>query len=142
MTEGISPSSNTIHNAMGVLLSNIKGGDSEEGPLVSGHLGAPWFYWREGSRHLGYAIHDGNRTIQCPYIRYRVFGGILYKLGMEGARQPLFTHELYAHLQSLLEVPGVDSAKLNLFIKDILFNFGLEQALESLEDPGALAKVA
>lgn len=61
---------------------------------------------------------------------------------MEGARQPLFTHELYAHLQSLLEVPGVDSAKLNLFIKDILFNFGLEQALESLEDPGALAKVA
>jgi len=61
--EGISPSSNMIHNTMGVSLSDIKGGDREEGPLISEHLGTPWSYWQEGSRYLGYKVHDGDRTI-------------------------------------------------------------------------------
>jgi len=53
----------------------------------------------------------------------------------------LFAHKLYAYLQTPLEVLGVDNAKLDLFVKDVPFNFRLEQALESLGDLGMLAEV-
>ncbi len=49
---------------------------------------------------------------------------------------------MYAQVHTLLEVLGVDNKELNLFIRDVPFNFALEQALASLEDLGVLAKVA
>jgi hypothetical protein len=63
-------------------------------------------------------------------------------MGTEGAGETQFAQEQFAELQPLLEVPGVDNRDLEIFIKDIPFNFTFEQALESLGDPGVLAKVA
>jgi hypothetical protein len=37
---------------------------------------------------------------------------------------------------------GVSDDDLDIFTKDVPFNFTVEQALEQLDDPGALAKVA
>jgi hypothetical protein len=61
---------------------------------------------------------------------------------MEGVGQPIFAYKIYAQLCTLLEVPGVDNNKLDLFIKDAPFNFTLKQALDSLDDLEALAEVA
>jgi hypothetical protein len=49
---------------------------------------------------------------------------------------------MHAQAHAPLEIPGVDDRELNLFIKDVPFNFALEQALASLQDPGVLAEVA
>ena len=50
--------------------------------------------------------------------------------------------EVYACPCPLVEVPGVDDNNLNIFTHDILFNFAVKQAMDQLDDPGALAKVA
>jgi len=50
--------------------------------------------------------------------------------------------EVYACLCPLVEVPGVDDNNLNIFTHDILFNFAVKQAMDQLDDPGALAEVA
>jgi len=48
---------------------------------------------------------------------------------------------MYAQAHTLLEVLGVNDKELDLFIRDVPFNFALKQALASLEDLGMLAKV-
>jgi hypothetical protein len=63
-------------------------------------------------------------------------------LGTEGAGQKQFVWEVYAKKQSALEVLDVEDDDLEIFTKDIPFNFAVDQALESLDDPGVLAEVA
>jgi hypothetical protein len=63
-------------------------------------------------------------------------------MGTEGAGETQFAQEQFAEPQPLLEVPGVDDRDLEIFVKDVPFNFAFEQALESLGDPGVLAEVA
>jgi hypothetical protein len=63
-------------------------------------------------------------------------------MGTEGAGETQFTQEWFAEPQLLLEVPGVDNRDLEIFVKDVPFNFAFEQALESLGDLGVLAEVA
>jgi len=63
-------------------------------------------------------------------------------LGTEGVGQQQFTRELFAGLQRAIDVPRVSNKDLKIFTQDLPFNFTLEQALDSLDDPGALAKVA
>jgi len=41
-----------------------------------------------------------------------------------------------------VEAPGVEDNDLDIFTKDIPFNFTVEQALEKLDDPSMLAEVA
>ncbi len=41
-----------------------------------------------------------------------------------------------------MEVPGVNDNDLDIFTHDVLFNFAVEQAMDQLNDPGVLAKVA
>lgn len=62
-------------------------------------------------------------------------------MGMEGVRETQFAREIYAITQPHVEASGVDDTDLDMFIWDSPFNFLLEQALVSLEDPNALAKV-
>jgi len=71
-----------------------------------------------------------------------VYDGIPYKLGTEGAGQQQFARELFAGSRRAINVPGVSDKDLKIFTQDLPFNFTLEQALDSLDDPGALAKVA
>ncbi len=104
--------------------------------VLSGFIGT------NKSRHLGYSIQQEGRTIQFPYLHYGVYDGIPYKLGTEGAGQPLFVHKMYTQAHALLEVLGVDNKELDLFIRNVPFNFTLKQALASLEDLGMLAEVA
>ena len=78
----------------------------------------------------------------CPYLRYGVCNSLFYALGTNGVRQPYFSHELQACPHSCLEVSGVDDQELDLFVKDVPFNFPLEQTLKSLNDPDALVEVA
>ncbi len=61
---------------------------------------------------------------------------------MGGWEQQQFMQEVYACLCPLVEVPGVDDNNLNIFTHDILFNFAVKQAMDQLDDPGALAEVA
>jgi hypothetical protein len=62
-------------------------------------------------------------------------------MGTKGAGELQFTQEICSVPRPPLKVPGVNDRDLNLFIKDIPFNFAVEQALESLGDPGVLAEV-
>ena len=71
-----------------------------------------------------------------------MYDGIPYKLGTEGAGQQQFARELFAGSRRAINVPGVSDKDLKIFTQDLPFNFTLEQALDSLDDPGALAKVA
>jgi hypothetical protein len=104
--------------------------------------GTPWVWWWEGCGCPGYQVVHQNWTIQCPFVCYSVYEGILYELGSEGVGNPQFTRELYMALQQLKE-PTTDKRQgLNLLVWDMSFNFTLKQALESLKDPGVLAKVA
>ena len=41
-----------------------------------------------------------------------------------------------------MEAPGVDDNDLDIFTHDVPFNFAVEQAMDQLDDPEALAKVA
>jgi hypothetical protein len=41
-----------------------------------------------------------------------------------------------------LNILGVNDRDLELFVKDVPFNFAVDQAVESLGDLGVLAKVA
>jgi hypothetical protein len=45
-------------------------------------------------------------------------------------------------MHQAVHVPGINNSNLKIFVKDLPFNFALEQALDSLEDPRALAEVA
>jgi hypothetical protein len=107
-----------------------------------GHPGAPWFCWTEGSGHSGYQVMHNEQSIQCQYLRYGVYDSVLYEMGTKGAGEPQFAWEVCSVPHLPLEVPGVDDRDLDLFVKDVPFNFAIEQALESLGDPGALAEVA
>jgi hypothetical protein len=106
------------------------------------HPGLPWFRWHASSGHSGYQVQHQGWTIQCPYLRYEVHNRIPYEMGTEGARATQFTQEWFAEPQPLLEVSEVDDRDLEIFVKDVPFNFAFKQALESLGDPGVLAKVA
>jgi hypothetical protein len=63
---------------------------SAEPVIASDHLGTPWFLWEEDSRHPEYCVTYDGRSIQCRYLRYGVYDGILYKMGTEGASQMQF----------------------------------------------------
>ncbi len=104
--------------------------------------GTPWVRWWEGCGRPGYQAVHQNRTIQCPFVRYGVYEGILYELGSKGVGHPQFARELYAAPQQLEEPAADEERSLDVFVWDVPFNFALEQALESLEDPGVLTKVA
>jgi len=63
-------------------------------------------------------------------------------MGTEGVRNTQFAREIYASPHPPLDVTDIDNKDLDIFIRGSPFNFMLEQALEKLEDPGTLAKVA
>ena len=63
-------------------------------------------------------------------------------MGTERAGAMQFAREIYAQLHESVNIPGISDHDLDLFIWDSPFNFSLKQALESLKDPNALAKVA
>jgi hypothetical protein len=106
------------------------------------HPGLLWFHWHAGSGHPGYQVQHQGWTVQCPYLHYEVHNGIPYEMGTEGVGTVQFAQELYAELQPPVEVLGVDDRDLEIFVKDVLFNFASKQALESLGDPSVLAEVA
>jgi len=120
---------------------NFTPSESTASFTAPGHPGAPWFHWTEGSGHSGYQVMHNGQSIQCQYLRYGVYDSVLYEMGTEGAGEPQFARKVCSVLCPPLEVPRVDDWNLNLFIKDILFNFTVEKALESLGDLGALAEV-
>ena len=80
--------------------------------------------------------------MQCPYIYYMVHYKVPYKMGTEGANCQQFAREVFVGPQSLVEALGVEDNDLDIFTRDILFNFTVEQALEKLDDLSALAEVA
>jgi hypothetical protein len=63
-------------------------------------------------------------------------------MGTDGCGETQFTREIYTEPCAMLDIPGINDRDLEMFIKDVVFNFALEQALESLADPRVLAKVA
>jgi len=61
---------------------------------------------------------------------------------MEGNGHQQFVREVFAHPRQPVAAPTVEDNDLEIFTQDIPFNFVVEQALDKLEDPGVLAKVA
>jgi hypothetical protein len=108
----------------------------------SNHPGAPWLRWREGCGQPGLTVIDQDQTIQCPFVRYAVYNGILFMLGTEGVGQKQFAKLLYAESPNEEELPVDAESDLDLLVRDVPFNFALEQALDTLGDPGVLAEVA
>jgi hypothetical protein len=49
--------------------------------------------------------------------------------------------EIYTDSYSPLNIKGINNEDLDVFTQDSPFNFALEQGLEALGDPGALAEV-
>jgi hypothetical protein len=110
--------------------------------VISSHPGPPWFRWQEGRGYLEYQVIHQGKVIQCPYIHYGVVHRILYEMGMKRSRQQQFAREVYVCPQPPVKALGVSDDNLDIFTKDVLFNFAVEQALEQLDNPEALAKVA
>jgi hypothetical protein len=48
---------------------------------------------------------------------------------------------MYAYPQPPVEAPSINDSDLEIFTRDMPFNFTIKQALERLDDPGVLAKV-
>jgi len=71
-----------------------------------------------------------------------VYNGVPYELGTEGVGQQQFARELFASLQRAINVPRISDKDLKILTQDLPFNFTLKQALNSLDNPRALAKVA
>ncbi len=107
-----------------------------------GHPGPPWFHWHERGGHLEYQVQHQGKLVQCPYIRYMVHHRVPYEMGTEGTSCQRFAREVFVGPQSPVEAPGVEDNDLDIFTRDIPFNFAVEQALEKLDDPSALAEVA
>jgi hypothetical protein len=63
-------------------------------------------------------------------------------MGTKGVGHEEFKREIHTGPHQPMAIPGIDDRDLEIFVQDVLFNFALEQALDSLEDPGALAEVA
>jgi len=62
-------------------------------------------------------------------------------MGTEGINCQQFTWELFACPWPCVEALNVSDHDLNIFTQDIPFNFVAKQALERLDNPGALAEV-
>ena len=77
-----------------------------------------------------------------PYLRYKVHHRVSFKVRMEGNGHQQFAREVFAHLRQPVAAPAVEDNNLKIFTQDVPFNFAVEQALDKLEDPGALAEVA
>ena len=125
-----------------VTLADIEDHSDEGQAMAHGHPGAPWFQWQLEGGQPGYEIQHDSHTFHCPYIHYGVYNGIPYELGTEGIGQPQFAHEMHVRPQSPFDTSQMEDKELDLFVKDVPFNFALEQALESLDDLGVLAEVA
>src|SRR6266851_3856463 len=125
----------------GVLPSAPTNGvDNEE--AATSYPGPPWFRWHGGDGLLGYQVLHQGRDFQCPYLHYKVHHRVLFEVGMEGNGHQQFVREVFAHPRQPVAAPTVEDNDLEIFIQDIPFNFAVKQALDKLEDPGALAKVA
>jgi hypothetical protein len=62
-------------------------------------------------------------------------------MGTEGAESYQFARELYAYPRPPVDAPNADDRDLDIFTQDVPFNFATKQALDRLDDPGALAEV-
>ena len=67
---------------------------------------------------------------------------ILYKMGTKGSGQQQFAREVYVCPQPPVEALGVSDDDLDIFTKDIPFNFAVKQVLKQLDDSRVLAEVA
>jgi len=125
----------------GVLPSAPANGvDNEE--AATSYPGPPWFRWHGGDGLLGYQVLHQGRDFQCPYLHYKVHHRVLFEVGMEGNGHQQFVREVFAHPRQPVAAPTVEDNDLEIFTQDVPFNFAVEQALDKLEDPGALAEVA
>ncbi len=104
---------------------------------------------QEALRKLRRPIQQQSQITQAPHGTARqkgaeilVYNSVLFQLRMEGIGHLQFTCKMYSDPQPPLQIPGVDDKDIELFVRDLLFNFTLEQALESLGEAGVLANVA
>ena len=79
--------------------------------------------------------------VQCPYIHYSVYDGTPFELRMEGVGGLQFAQKIYTELQDAIDFARIDNTNLEIFVKDMPFNYTVEQALDHLNDPGVLAEV-
>ena len=71
-----------------------------------------------------------------------MYEGVPFQLGTEGIGHLQFAQEMYSNPQPPLQILGVNNKDIELFVRDLPFNFALEQALQNLGDAGVLAKGA
>jgi hypothetical protein len=62
-------------------------------------------------------------------------------MGTEGAESYQFARELFAYPRPPVDALNTNDHDLDIFTQDVPFNFATEQALDWLDNPGALAEV-
>ena len=112
----------------------------ERGPGV--YPGPPWMCWHDLPGIPTYAINDNGEMKALPYISFQEVLGQTFQVGTTGMGCPTYSREVLLGPSDPIPNSTVDDHDLDYFIKDPTFNFVVNQAIKSLDDPGLTAEVA
>ena len=108
-----------------------------EGPQ---HPGPPWYQWADMPGHPPFVVKVREQDVVMPFLQFKDINSKPHQLGTEGAGQMI-------HGRPILGGPvegEVDNhdEDLEMLVSEPTYNFALAQALDYLDDPGVLSKVA
>jgi len=112
----------------------------ENGPGV--YPGALWMRWHDLPGIPTFAVNDNGQMKALPYVSFREILGHTLQVGTEGLGCQPYSREVLLGPSDPIPGSTVDDRDLDYFIKDPTFNFVVNQAIESLDDPGLTAEVA
>ena len=90
--------------------------------------------------HPPFIVKVGEQDVVMPFLRFKDINGKPHQLGTEGAGKMVHGRPILA---GLIE-GGIDDhdKDLEMLVSEPTHNFALAQALDYLDDPGALSEVA
>ena len=102
---------------------------------------ALWMHWHDLPGIPTFAVNDNRQMKALPYVSFWEILGHTLQVGTEGLGCQPYSHEVLLGPLDLIPGSTADDCDLDYFIKDPTFNFVVNQAIESLDDPGLTAKV-
>ena len=104
------------------------------------HPGPPWYRWADMPGHPPFMVRIGERDIILPFLRFKDINSEPHQLGTEGAGQMVHSHLVLAGpVEGEINEHNED---LEILVSKPSHNFAIAQALDYLDDLGALSEVA
>ena len=104
------------------------------------HPGPPWYRWTDMPGHPPFVVRVGEQEVVMPFLRFKDINGKPHQLRTEGAGSTIHGRPILA---GPMEGDRSDHDEdLEMLVSKPTYNFAAAQALDYLDDPGVLAKVA